>query len=98
MIVPWKVGGTKGVACRPTHLLQPGLEGVYHPPNNNYMEGYALKSWGDAVERHPHMVADTLAGTRAVPWADEPEVVDRMVTDFFDGLDVGGTVGRDRQR
>lgn len=68
----------------PTYLLKPGMEGVYHPPGNNYMVAYTQRSWGDVVEELPFMEAETLPETRVVPWADEPDAVDRMVTAFFD--------------
>ena len=73
----------------PTYLLIPGMEGVYHPPNNNYMVAYTQRSWGDVVAEHPVVEAEILTNTRAIPWADEPEAVSRMVMAFFDRVLAG---------
>lgn len=66
----------------PTLALMPDLEGAWHPPGINYLEGYLHRAW-DGVE-NPRVTLETVAGTRVIPWADAPDAVIERVRGFLE--------------
>ena len=67
----------------PILLLQPGLEGAYRTPGNDYLEAYTRSSWGDAPERLGAITVSRVPGARLVMWADQPDLVARAMRDFL---------------
>jgi pimeloyl-ACP methyl ester carboxylesterase len=68
----------------PTLVLQPGLEGTYHDPGNNYLHAYVHTSWGESLRERDAVTTRTLPNTRIVMWADTPAVVVEQVEQFLD--------------
>jgi hypothetical protein len=71
----------------PTLILEPGLEGIHHDPENNYMEVFCHDSWMDCGENNPRITMKTIPDSRACLWLDQPEEVSRAVVDFLNGVD-----------
>lgn len=67
----------------PTLLLEPGLEGNFFDPGQNYMELFCHKGWEGAVETHPRMSVKIIPNSRACMWFDQPEAVYQAVVDFL---------------
>lgn len=67
----------------PTLLLHPGLEGLWHPDGNNYVEAYTRRSWSEHAARHSQITVDTIPDTRIVPWYDRPQAVNEAIDDFL---------------
>jgi len=70
----------------PTLLLRPGLDGLWHDPGQNYMDGYAHKSWEGRVENHPKIVVKTIPNTRVCLWCDDPQGVHAAIAGFLKGV------------
>jgi pimeloyl-ACP methyl ester carboxylesterase len=71
----------------PTLILKPGLEGNFNEPGGNYMELFCHKSWEGSVENNPKIRVKTIPNSRVCLWFDQPEEVNRAVTDFLKSVD-----------
>jgi pimeloyl-ACP methyl ester carboxylesterase len=71
----------------PTLILEPGLEGAYHDPGNDYMDAFLHKSWEGRTGSNPKITVKTIANARACPWVDQPQAVNDAVAGFLTGLD-----------
>jgi pimeloyl-ACP methyl ester carboxylesterase len=73
----------------PTLLLKPGLEGIFHDPGNNYVYAYLDRGRGRWSSGAGPVESRIIPGSRIVPWADEPNLVEEAVADFL-GLGSAG--------
>lgn len=67
----------------PTLLLSPGLDGIAHDPDNNYMQSYCFDSWGDSIDKHPRIVHKVIPNSRICLWLDQPNTVQQVVAEFL---------------
>jgi len=67
----------------PTLVVQPGLDGIYHDPGNNYMEAFAHASWDGVADTNPKIKRVTIPDSRACLWYDQPEKLDAVVDEFL---------------
>jgi len=70
----------------PTLILKPGLEGIWYDPGQNYMEAYCHLSWEGCVEKNSKITVKTIPNSRACPWFDQPEEVDKAMADFLKSI------------
>lgn len=70
----------------PMLVLHPGLERLYHEKDNNYVDAYARRSWGETLSRVPTVTVDTIPDTRIVMWYDRPDAVNEAIDAFLSGL------------
>ena len=71
----------------PTLILNPGLEGNFHDPGQNYMEAFCHKGWEGRVENNLKITVKTIPNSRACLWFDQPQEVNKTVVDFLKGVD-----------
>jgi pimeloyl-ACP methyl ester carboxylesterase len=67
----------------PTLIVQPGLDGIYHDPGNNYMQAFTHTCWDGAADSNPKIRRVTIPNSRACLWFDQPEKLDAIVDDFL---------------
>jgi pimeloyl-ACP methyl ester carboxylesterase len=66
----------------PTLVLQPGLEGIYTEPGQDFMKAYCILGWdGDALT-NKHIQIESIPESRLFIWYDQPEAFD----EHFDGF------------
>jgi len=70
----------------PTLLLRPGLEGLWHQPGQNYMDGFCRTNWATSLDGHSHVTVQDVPDSRACLWFDQPAAVTRAIERFADRL------------
>jgi pimeloyl-ACP methyl ester carboxylesterase len=66
----------------PTLILKPGLEGLWHVRDQNYLEAFCHKSWEGRVEGHPRIEVRTIPHSRVCLWFDQPRAVLEALSSF----------------
>jgi pimeloyl-ACP methyl ester carboxylesterase len=67
----------------PTLLLEPGLDGIQHDPDNNYMAAFCHESWDACADGNAMITRRTVPDSRACLWFDQPEQVSRALQEFL---------------
>lgn len=70
----------------PTLLLYPGLEGLFHEPNQNYMYASCHTSWAASAPNHKMIKSITIPNSRICMWLDQPEMFNDEVSKFLAGV------------
>jgi pimeloyl-ACP methyl ester carboxylesterase len=71
----------------PTLLLYPGLEGLYHEPNQNYMQASCYTSWAASAPNHKMITSVTIPNSRICMWIDQPQRFEEEVDKFLAGVE-----------
>jgi len=70
----------------PTLLLYPGLEGIYHQPNQNYMHGFCVVGWAASAPNNKSITSVTIPDSRVCMWVDQPEKFNEELNKFLAGV------------
>jgi pimeloyl-ACP methyl ester carboxylesterase len=70
----------------PTLLLYPGLEGIFHEPNQNYVHASCITSWAASAPGHKMIKSVTIPNSRICMWFDQPEMFEEEVNKFLAGV------------
>jgi pimeloyl-ACP methyl ester carboxylesterase len=70
----------------PTLIVEPGLEGNYFDPGNDYMTAYCRTSWRSPRPTSPAVAFKTIPNARVFIWFDQPGALKAAIAEFFAGL------------
>ncbi|MGQ0720773.1 MAG: alpha/beta fold hydrolase [Candidatus Eiseniibacteriota bacterium] len=71
----------------PTLLLEPGLEGAAHDPDNDYMKSLCHDSWDGCIGSGAPFTRRVVPDSRACLWFDRPAEVGSAIAEFLAGLE-----------
>jgi pimeloyl-ACP methyl ester carboxylesterase len=71
----------------PTLLLEPGLEGAAHDPENDYMRSFCHDSWDGCLGGDAPFTRRVIPNSRACLWFDRPAEVGGAIAEFLAGLE-----------